>query len=257
MADGAAIGRRAREAAERGDLLVAAGGDGTVGTVAAAAVDAGATFGVIPLGTLNHFARDAGIPLNLDAAVAALAAGHHRRLDVGDVNGRVFVNNSSIGLYPRLVWDREAEQARGRGKWTAFGIALVRTWRRYRTVTVRISFDGREHVRRTPFVVVGNNEYRLNGLHIGARTGFDNGRLSLYVAPYCGRFEILALPFQALAGRLAADVKFESFAATALSVETARRRVNVALDGEVTVMQSPLHYRIRAAALRTVVPETA
>jgi diacylglycerol kinase family enzyme len=257
VTDGAAIATRAREAAARGEQVVAAGGDGTVGTVAAVAVEAGATFGVIPLGTLNHFARDAGIPTDLDAAVAAIAAGHVRTLDVGEVNGRVFVNNSSLGLYPRLVWEREAEQRRGRGKWTAFAIALFRTWRRYRTVTVRLTVDGREHVRRTPFVFIGNNAYRLEGLQMAARTALDHGQLSLYVAPHCGRFEILALPFRALAGRLAADVTFESFSATALSIETARRHVSVALDGEVAIMRPPLHYRIRAAALRTIVPSRA
>ena len=254
VADGAMIATRAREAAARGEQLVAAGGDGTVSTVAAVAVETGATFGVLPLGTLNHFARDAGIPANLDSAVAAIAAGHVRMLDVGEVNGRVFVNNSSLGLYPRLVWEREAEQRRGRGKWTAFAIALFRTWRRYRTVTVRMTVDGREHVRRTPLVLVGNNAYRLEGLQMGARTALDEGQLSLYVAPQCGRFEILALPFRALAGRLAADVTFESFLATALSIETARRHVSVALDGEVAIMRPPLHYRIRAAVLRTIVP---
>jgi diacylglycerol kinase family enzyme len=256
VTDGAAIAARAREAVARGEQLVAAGGDGTVSTVAAVAVETGATFGVIPLGTLNHFARDAGIPADLDAAVAAIAAGHVRGLDVGEVNGRVFVNNSSLGLYPRLVWERDAEQRRGRGKGTAFGIALFRTWRRYRTVTVRMTLDGREHVRRTPFVFIGNNAYRLEGLQMGARTTLDGGQLSLYAAPHRGKFEILALPFQALAGRLAADVRFESFLATAISIETARRRVSVALDGEVTIMRPPLHYRIRAAALRTIVPAT-
>lgn len=257
VTDGAAIARRAREAAARGDTLVAAGGDGTVGTVAAAAADAGVAFGVIPLGTRNHFARDAGIPADLDRAVAAIAAGQIRLLDLGEVNGRVFVNNSSLGLYPRLVWEREAEQRRGRPKWIAFGIALFRTWRRYRQVTVRLTLRGHEHVRRTPFVFIGNNEYRLEGLHMGARAALDRGQLSVHLAPHCGRFEILMLPFQALAGRLAAAVGFESFLVSAVSIETARRRVSVAFDGEVTVMRPPLRYRIRPAALKTIVPGTA
>lgn len=256
VADVAALARRARDAASRGQILVAAGGDGTVGTVAGVAIESNATFGVIPLGTLNHFARDAGIPIDLDAAVATIAAGHVRMVDVGEVNGRIFVNNSSIGLYPRLVWEREAEQRRGRGKWTAFAIALLRTWRGYQPVTVRITVDGREHVRPTPFVFIGNNEYKLEGLQMGARAALDSGQLSLYVAPHCDRFEILALPFQALLGRPAAEVKLESFLASEMSIETAHHRVSVALDGEVMVMRPPLHYRIRSQALRTIVPET-
>jgi diacylglycerol kinase family enzyme len=256
VTDGLDIVKRATEAAARGEVVVAAGGDGTVGTVAGVAVETNATFGVIPLGTLNHFARDAGIPTDLDAAVAVIAAGHVRMLDVGAVNGRVFVNNSSLGLYPRLVWERDTEQRRGRSKWTAFAIALFRTWRRYRTVTVRLTVDGREHVRRTPFVFIGNNEYHVEGLQMGARQALDGGELSLYVTPHLGRFEILALPFQALAGRLASDVKFESFLASEMSIETARRRISVALDGEVTIMPPPLHYTIRPAALRTIGPVT-
>jgi diacylglycerol kinase family enzyme len=254
VSDPAAIADRAASAAAREDILIAAGGDGTASAIAAVAVETGAMFGVIPLGTLNHFARDIGVPTNIDEAVATIAALHGRPLDVGEVNGRVFLNNSSIGLYPRLVWEREQEQRRGRGKWTAFGIALVRTWRRYRTVTARLIVDGRQHVRRTPFVFIGNNEYVAEGLQMGGRSTIDAGRLSLYIAPHCGRFEILALPFQALAGRLATEVKFESFVAREVTIEPTRPRVNVSLDGELALMSAPLRYCIRPAALRAIVP---
>src|SRR5512132_754805 len=91
------LAARAREAAGRGDVLVAAGGDGTVGTVAGVAVQTGATLGVLPLGTLNHFAKDLGVPQDLEQAVAAIVAGTPRQVDVGDVNGRIFINNSSVG----------------------------------------------------------------------------------------------------------------------------------------------------------------
>src|SRR5205085_7235035 len=111
--------------------------------VAGVAADAGATFGVIPSGTLNHFARDAGIPLDPRQAVAAIASGVVRRLDVGEVNGRVFVNNASLGLYPRLVWERQSAQQAGRRRWPAFALASFRTWWHYRTLTARICVDGR------------------------------------------------------------------------------------------------------------------
>lgn len=250
----ARLGEYAAGAAARNDILVAAGGDGTASAVAAAAVETGAAFGVLPLGTLNHFARDIGMPTDLDAAVDVIGRRHVRRLDVGEVNGRIFLNNSSIGLYPRLVWEREQERRRGRRKWTAFAVALVRTWRRYRTITARLSLDGQERVRHTPFVFIGNNEYVAEGLQMGGRTRIDAGQLSLYVAPHCGRFEILALPFQALVGRLATDVNFERFLAREVSIEPAHPRVSVALDGELALMHAPLRYRIRPGALRTIVP---
>lgn len=255
VGDPATLGERAARAAARDDILIAAGGDGTASAVAAAAVESGAIFGVVPLGTLNHFARDIGMPLDIDAAAAVVAARHVRRLDVGDVNGRIFLNNSSIGLYPRLVWERERERRRGRSKWPAFAVALMRTWRRYRTLTARLRIDGREHVQHTPFVFIGNNEYVAEGLQMGGRTRIDAGRLSLYVAPRCGRFEILALPFQALAGQLSTRVNFESFLAREVTIDPPRPRVSVALDGELADMRAPLRYRVRPGALRTIAAE--
>jgi diacylglycerol kinase family enzyme len=233
--------------------LIAAGGDGTVSTVAGAAVEANATFGVIPSGTLNHFARDAGIPLDRDKAVAAIAAGFVRQLDIAELNGRVFVNNASLGLYPRLVWERMSEQKEGRRKWPAFAIGMFRTWRQYRTLTARISVDGRDFLRRTPFVFVGNGQYKVEVPGIGARPSLDGGVLSVYVSPECGRFEIIALALRALAGRITPDVKLESFLARNVTIEPASGRVSIALDGELLAVQPPLRYLIRPGALRTIV----
>jgi diacylglycerol kinase family enzyme len=251
------LAARARQAAARGDLLVAAGGDGTVGAVAAVAVETRSTFAVLPMGTLNHFAKDLGIPSGLPEAVAVITAGHVHDLDVGEMNGRIFVNNSSVGIYPRMVWERNAEQQRGRGKWTAFAIAMARTWRRYRTTIARLSIDGRQVVARTPFIFVGNNAYHVEGFEIGARAALDRGRLSVFIAPECGRFEILTLPVRALRKRLTQDPKFASFEASEVSIELSRHRVSVAFDGEVALMRPPLRYRIRQRVLRTIVPEVA
>ncbi|OFW09878.1 MAG: hypothetical protein A3H96_01590 [Acidobacteria bacterium RIFCSPLOWO2_02_FULL_67_36] len=251
---GPRLAEEAARAAASGGIIVAVGGDGTVSTVAEAAVRGGATFGVVPAGTLNHFARDAGLPLDLDKAVDAVAHGEVRMVDVGEVNGRLFVNNASIGIYPRLVWERESEQRRGRRKWVAFAIAIVRTWRRYRQMTVRMTIDGHVYVRRTPFVVIGNGKYQSEGLQTGAREALDGGTLSVYVAPRYGRFEILALPLRALTRRLSRDVAFEIFLARQVSIETARARVSLALDGEITVEHPPLNFRIRPRALRVLTP---
>jgi diacylglycerol kinase family enzyme len=251
---GGDLAARARQAAGRGDVLVAAGGDGTVGTVAGVAVEANATFGVLPLGTLNHFAKDAGIPLVLSKAVQTIVDGRVHDVDVGDLNGRIFVNNSSLGIYPRMVWERNAEQRHGRSKWTAFVIAMVRTWRRYRILAARLSLDGQLHVVRAPFIFVGNNEYQVEGFELGARAALDRGRLSIFVAPEVGRFEILMLPLRALANRLTTDPKFERFLAEEVTIELSRHRVSVAFDGEVAVMRPPLNFRVRRAALHLLVP---
>ena len=251
---GGDLAARARQAASRSDVLVAAGGDGTVGSVAGAAVETNATFGVLPLGTLNHFARDAGLPLELPEAVQTIVHGRVRDVDVGDLNGRIFVNNSSLGIYPRMVWERNVEQHHGRGKWTAFVIAMARTWRRYRMLVARMSIDQRVHVVRTPFIFVGNNEYLAEGFELGARGALDGGRLSIFVAPECGRFEILTLPLRAKANRLTADARFQRFLAEEVTIELSRRHVSAAFDGEVAIVRTPLHFRVRRAALHLLVP---
>ncbi len=157
----------ARSASARSTIVAAAGGDGTVCGVAAGLVDGPAALAVLPLGTLNHFAKDLRIPLDLAKAVAVVAAGHTARIDVGVVNDRVFVNNSSIGIYPSIVDAREALRSQGHRKWPAMAIATFRVLRRYRGVKVTIEIDGRRHTWRTPFVFVGNNEYTIDGSRLG------------------------------------------------------------------------------------------
>ena len=239
-------------------MVVAGGGDGTINAVASAVVDSGVPFGVLPLGTLNHFAKDLRIPLTLDQAIANLASGVRRQVDVGDVNGTIFLNNSSLGLYPDIVRDREKQQRRlGRGKWLAFCWATMAALRRYPFLDVRLIVNGERHARRTPFVFIGNNEYMMQGLNIGARACLDRGQLSLYVAQRPGRLGLVRLAFHALFGRLKQQKDFDVLLAPAVDIETRHTRLRVATDGEVTIMAPPLRYRLRPAALTVVVPAAA
>ena len=164
----------ARAVDEHSQPVVAGGGDGTVNAVAGALVGADTALGVLPMGTLNHFAKDVGIPLGLEAAVRNIFTGQINKVDVGEVNGRVFVNNSGIGLYPRIVRQREEQQRRGYAKWAAFLLAVASVLRRYSPVRVKLSVDETETLaRRTPFLFVGNNKYELRGLEIGARASLE------------------------------------------------------------------------------------
>jgi diacylglycerol kinase family enzyme len=243
--------------ARRPPLIVAGGGDGTVSTVAAALVDTGIVFGVLPLGTLNHFAKDLGIPLELADAVAVLARGEIGRVDVGEVNGRIFVNNSGLGLYPDIVHDRERQQKRlRRGKWPAFVWATLSALRRYPFLVVALVVDGKEVLRKTPFVFIGNNEYRMEGFAIGERSDMEDGVLSLYVAQRPGRWRLLQLALRALTGLLRQARDFDAMLATDIVVQSKRKRLRVATDGEVTVMTPPLRYRIRPASLVVMRPRT-
>lgn len=254
--DGEQMLAAAREAIASGAaLVVAGGGDGTINAVASVMVDSGVPFGVLPLGTLNHFAKDLAIPLDLDGAINNLAQGRRATVDVGEVNGRIFLNNSSLGLYPDIVRDREKQQRRlGRGKWMAFCWATMAALRRYPFLSIRLALNGEHHARRTPFVFIGNNEYRMEGFNIGERERLDQGTLSLYVAQRPGRLGLLRLALHALFGHLKRLKDFDVVLARELSIETHHSRLRVATDGEVTVMATPLHYRIRKAALCVIVP---
>lgn len=248
------IGEAASRAARDHDVLIASGGDGTVSTIAAAAVAADRVFGVIPSGTLNHFARDARIPMDLDEALAVILAGHTRAFDVGELNGRLFINNASIGAYPRMVWERNRARSFGLPRPLAMGFAVARTWAGLRSMAVRVTVDGTVFVRRTPFLFVGNSEYEVEGTSLGKRLTMTDGRLSLYLAPKFGRGDALLLPFRVLRGTLASHETFEAMTASTISVETARRRVSAALDGEVRVFEPPLRFTIRRHALKVLAP---
>ena len=258
LAHGGAEIEAALEAAlaRRPGIIVAGGGDGTVSGIGAALAGTDIALGVLPLGTLNHFAKDLGLPLDPDAAVERIATGRPVRVDVGEVNGRVFVNNSSLGLYPDIVRDRERQQKRlGRGKWPAFAWAALAVLRRYAFMKVRLTVDGEERIRRTPFVFIGNNEYRMEGFAIGERAGLQDGRLSLYVAQRPGRLRLLQLALRAVFGRLQQARDFDTLLATEIDIESRRRRLHVATDGEVRLMTPPLRYRIRPASLTVIAGE--
>lgn len=236
-------------------IVVAGGGDGTVNAVASVLVDSGKPFGVLPLGTLNHFAKDLGIPLVLDDAIRNIAQGKARRVDVGEVNERIFLNNSSLGLYPDIVRDRERQQRRlGRGKWPAACWATLAAVRRYPFLHVRLKLEQAEHARLTPFVFIGNNEYTMQGFCIGERARLDRGTLSLYVAQRPGRLGLVRLAWRALLGKLAQERDFDVVLAASMEIETHHKRLRVATDGEVTVMLTPLRYRIRPGALTVIAP---
>ncbi|MDB5906214.1 MAG: sphingosine kinase [Massilia sp.] len=237
-------------------IVVAGGGDGTINAVASVVAGSGAAFGVLPLGTLNHFAKDLGIPLELDQAVRNVAEGRRVQVDVGEVNGRIFLNNSSLGLYPDIVREREKQQRRlGRGKWPAAAWATIAALRRYPFLNVRLTVDDRFLARRTPFVFIGNNEYTMQGLSIGARACLDAGKLSLYVAQGPGRLGLLRFAYRALCGRLAQERDFDVLLSDKFEIETHHRHLRVATDGEVTIMATPLHYRILPGALTVLVPK--
>ena len=241
--------------ADNHDVIAAAGGDGTVSSVAAAVARANKTLAVIPTGTLNHFARDAGIPTGLDAAVALLRTGRPGSVDVGIVNDRFFLNNISLGSYPRMVNERTELERRGRSRRIAAIVAVARTWWRLRSVTAALTVDGRNLVRRSPFIVVGNGRYELAGFALSRRHDLSGHQLSLYVAPRAGRFGTLSLPLRALLGTLDRYEQFETIRANEITIALSQRRVLTGVDGEVRELESPLRLAVKPGALQVLLPE--
>jgi diacylglycerol kinase family enzyme len=245
----------ARAAARHASIVVAAGGDGTISSVAAAIIESPAALAVLPLGSRNHFAKDLRIPLALGDAVATIAAGHVAQIDVGRVNDRVFINNSSIGIYPGMVEQREQLREQGHRKWPAMAIATWRMLTSYPGMSVTLDADGDVRTRRTPFVFVGNNEYAIDGLRVGGRSGLEGGKLFACLTPRMRTRDLPALVLKSLIGRAGQSGAFEIIRACELTISARAVRVRVAIDGEVETMNLPLRYRACPRALRVVLPQ--
>lgn len=246
----------AKHLVEDADVVVAGGGDGTISTVAAEVAKAGKTLGVLPLGTLNHFSKDLGIPQTIDAAVETIVTGDVKLIDLGEVNGQTFINNSSIGLYPQIVLQRKEQQRRlGRSKWSAAFWSALQIFRRSRFLKVRIELDGKEFLRKTPFVFVGNNEYEMDLYHIGRRAAMDEGKLSVYFLHRGGRWGVVLLLVHTIFGGLQQWKDFEEVNTRSVTIQTRKKKLQVAFDGEVQTMATPLHFRTVPKALKVIVPK--
>jgi diacylglycerol kinase family enzyme len=247
-----------RAVKENGQIIVAGGGDGTVNAVANELIGTSVSLGVLPLGTLNHFAKDLHIPLDLDDAARNVVLGRAIPVDVGEVNGRIFLNNSSLGIYPRIVLQREEEQKKeGRNKWIAFARASVSVLRDYSPLHVRLHVDGKELSRTTPFVFVGNNKYEIEGLNIGARKRLDAGELCIFVSNRPSRADLMRMALFALVGRLQQTGDLEMLITKRIAIETPNPAASVSTDGEVNQVNSPINYVTHPGALRVIVPLTA
>lgn len=237
-------------------MLVAGGGDGTINAVAQALVGTRVILGVLPLGTLNHFARDLDIPVELPEAVRLLRNGCPRAIDVGRVNDRIFLNNSGLGLYPEIVRQREHRQRAGASKWSAALMATGRVLQRYRLLTLRLTIDGTKVQRRVPAILVGNNEYSTEGALGPYRAALDAGTLSVYLPRSRGRARLLWNSLRALIGSVTDGDWFEVTLTDQLTVDSHHPALHVSLDGEVAVLKTPLEYAARAKALIVMAPRS-
>ena len=247
---------RCKAIAERGDaLLIVGGGDGTISAAASALVGTKTKLGILPLGTLNHFSRDLGIPADLGEAAKLIASGSEKRVDVAEMNGRIFINNSAIGLYPLMVVDRDLQRKRfGRSKRLAMLVASIRTLARFNHQRLTLTVNDEKARIDTPLLFVGNNDYRLDIGAPGQRESLDDGELCVLVMRKKTRTGLIGASIRALFDRTRSDDMVRIDSVERLRVGSHRGQLAVSLDGEVVRSAPPLDYRIRKQALTVIAP---
>jgi diacylglycerol kinase family enzyme len=247
-------------------VVVAAGGDGTINTVAQATLGKGCVFGVLPQGTFNYFSRANGIPPETDAALEVLLGESPRAVQVGTVNDRVFLVNASMGLYAELLEEREAvKREYGRSRAIAFWAALMTLVRGHPHWDLRLDFHGEQRDIRTPTLFVGNNPLQLHQVGIPEAEQLENERLLAAVAlKPAGAFGLAGLLLRGMFGKLGSADSVTSFAFETLTVARRRpgrsqgsKRVKVATDGELGWLDMPLVFRVAPQPLWLIRPEVA
>jgi len=258
-------------ASHRHGVVVAAGGDGTIRYIAQAVLAAGLPFGIVPLGTFNYFARDQGVPQEVEQAAEALMTGmregNERQVQVGQLNDEVFLVNASLGLYPQLLADREVfKKQHGRSRMVAKWAALVTILKCDIKMQLRIEHTGGEQrsgesVIPASTIFVGNNSLQLHDVGLASESQHvKNGQLAIIALPPMTIFKRIAFAIRGMLGLLRKAPELTHFACRQLVVEPLRLRkpyVKVAMDGEVSQMRPPLTFRVGPQCLRLVVPKSA
>lgn len=248
--DPSQLSTMADEAVERaiaqGGVVVAAGGDGTLSAVAQAVHGRGPAYAVLPQGTFNYFGRVNGIPQELEKATRALLRARAEPVRVGRVNGRVFLVNASLGLYPQVLEDREvAKRQLGRNRWVAFYSGLRTLAGNIRQLSLDVEQGGRRRVLKTPTLVVDNNQLQLDRLGLEEGASLSAGQLAGIVVRETSFLSLLGLALRGALGTLGDTDNVESFAFKRLSVRPrGARRVKVAIDGEILWLQTPLVFDV-------------
>lgn len=254
------IGKSCRSCVDSGaQTLVAAGGDGTINAVASAAVATSKTLGVIPAGTLNHFARDLEISLDPAEAAEQFRTGHEIKVDVGTVNGRIFINNSVLGLYPVYRTARRSIESHGFGSTRIgrfFSIVggIIQVFLRLPHLKLRFVTENETRQIKTPFVLIANNEHELETWRIGHRRAMNEGFLWIYVMRKCSRLTLLRFFASFLFKQFSRHDAFEIFKVKEIRIESKRKEIRVGIDGEVVRMKTPLQYASKPEALRVIAP---
>lgn len=252
------LAERLRQAAgtQGVEALAVAGGDGTLNCAAGVLAGGRVALGILPLGTMNLLAKDLGIPLDLDGAVDTLRTGRPRAVDVGRVNGHVFLINSVLGMPARMVRHREGFRGRriGLPGLLRLALATLRHLGPYPRLSAVLSVGGRRMRMRLRLLAVINNDYAEGPGQILERTRVDGGGLTLYIARRLPPWRLARLALGFGLGRWRNLPGLERRGATRFALSAGRRALRVMNDGEIRLIASPLRYRLEPRALTVIVP---
>lgn len=239
-----------------GDIAVAAGGDGTISSVVENLLNTEVPIGVLPLGSFNYFAQDCGISLELEEAVKTVFNGKQAVIDTAEVNGRTFINNCALGLYPKGVKLRQQHQNElGMEKFSALFLAVARTFRKFPLISVELMTDQKKTHLKTSFIMIGNNEFSFDLLNVGRRFELSRGKLWIYYAKCRNRFCMFQIAVKALLGMLSKEDDFEYLATDEVILNTRKKKIDVSIDGDVFELDIPIKFKINPGSLRVIIPQ--
>lgn len=248
-----AVSKHQRE----GGVIVAAGGDGTLNTVAQALQNTQICMGIIPLGTFNYVARALNIPLDPFAAAQVIAQGQCQPIHVGNVNGYIYLNNASIGLYPKIIEQREAYNTKfGRFRTVAMMSGLIVLLREQQKLKLKLTVDGQQIPLETPLIFFGNNQLQLADLKLALAKCAAQGKLAAVAISQLTRWQMIKLIHRLQQGDFEKAPEVSSFCATEIKIESRRKRMKVAIDGEIIKMNTPLLFKVSHDALQVMVPRS-
>ena len=247
--------RIADAVASQADIIVAAGGDGTITALASAIAGTDKSLAILPLGTVNALAKDLNIPLDIKQAVAALAAGREQRIDVGEVNGRVFLHKVVVGVIPAVAAGREYIRGR-RNLATKLGFLRYfarRLARAKRMAIVIKTADGQTRIERIQAMAVASNAYDEGLGQFFSRSSLDRGSLTLYTLRHLTLRDVLRLTIEMLLGTWRNDEALSIESVDSVTIDTRKDLLKVMFDGEVETLRTPLEFTIRKQALSVIV----
>lgn len=251
-------GALARAKARNPRMIVSAGGDGTAMSLASGLVGTGIALGVLPMGTFNYFARGLGLSANPATAARQIRDGRTESKRIGMVNGQVFLNNASVGVYPWILKDREAIYRRfGRSRLMAHW-SVMRSFLRFRgPMRIRLSIDDHSEERSTALVFVGRSAFQLQRFGLNGAHAIENGKFAVLVVRAATRSELFHRTARLAAGLIEEGVDYDLYASDRVALEPLdHRRLLLAYDGEKRRMAGPLRFTMSDDPLQLVIPDS-